>query len=141
MFRTILAIIGGLFVTLGLAVGRDELVRLAARASFSVSEMDTGSGLLMFIFIYTFVAGVAGGYSAASLAPDRPKIHALVLGFLGVTVSVPSTVKLWSAAPAWYHVLLLLLMVPAAWIGGEIEERGRPKRLREAQRSASLRAA
>jgi hypothetical protein len=26
----------------------------------------------------------------------------------------------WKTAPVWYHIIALLLILPAAWIGGEL---------------------
>jgi hypothetical protein len=46
-------------------------------------------GALLFATIYRTIYGVSGSYIAARLAPDRPMLHAMVLGVLGFAVSIP----------------------------------------------------
>ena len=43
--------------------------------------------LLLLATAYRTLYGVVGGYIAARLAPDRPMIHALALGVLGLVAS------------------------------------------------------
>jgi len=48
---------------------------------------------------YRMVYAVAGSYIAARLAPDRPMQHALVLGFVGLALSIAGAVATWNAGP------------------------------------------
>jgi hypothetical protein len=41
----------------------------------------------------------AGSYLAARLAPDRPMQHALVLGAVGLALSIAGAVGTWNAGP------------------------------------------
>jgi hypothetical protein len=47
------------------------------------------------------IYGVAGGYITARFAPNRPMLHALVLGVLGLAVSIVGTVVTWNKGPAF----------------------------------------
>jgi len=45
---------------------------------------------------YRTIFSVAGSYITARLAPNRPMLHALVLGGLGLLVSIVGTVVTWN---------------------------------------------
>jgi hypothetical protein len=50
--------------------------------------------------------------------------HALVLGVLGLIVSIVGAVATWnrqpSLGPYWYPVALVVLAIPTAWAGGKL---------------------
>jgi hypothetical protein len=76
---------------------------------------------------YRTVFGVVGAYVTARLAPDRPMLHALVLGALGFVASLLGAVLTWNKGPAygphWYPVALVVLALPTAWLGGWFREK------------------
>ena len=57
-----------------------------------------------------------GSYLTARLAPDRPMRHALVLGAIGLVLSIVGAVALWDAGPAWYPIALAASALPCAWL-------------------------
>ena len=59
--------------------------------------------LLLLATAYRTLYGVVGGYIAARLAPDRPTIHALALGVLGLVASAWGAVVTWNKGPAYGH--------------------------------------
>ncbi|MEA2336501.1 MAG: hypothetical protein QOE82_508 [Thermoanaerobaculia bacterium] len=73
---------------------------------------------------YRIVISIAGCYLAARLAPDRPMGHALVLGAIGVVISAIGAAVTWNKGPAfgphWYPLLLIVVAMPCAWIGGKL---------------------
>jgi hypothetical protein len=73
---------------------------------------------------YRIVISVAGCYLAARLAPDRPMAHALWLGVIGVVLSAIGAAVTWNKGaafgPHWYPLLLVVISVPCAWIGGKL---------------------
>ena len=76
--------------------------------------------------VYRSMYAVAGGYSTAALAPDRPVQHAVILGTVGFVIGALGTVANWgkvSASNIWYPTLLVLVSVPFAWMGGKLESR------------------
>jgi hypothetical protein len=60
------------------------------------------------------------------LAPDRPMGHAMILGVLGLVVGLAGAVATWNHVPPlgphWYAVVVALISIPCAWIGGKIYE-------------------
>lgn len=54
--------------------------------------------------------------------------HAIALGLIGVVAGAAGAAPIESAAPAWYAWGLVVLALPAAWLGGSLAARrtGRP---------------
>ncbi len=123
MLRSIVAIVVG-FVLIGmLAMGTDMIVMQAFPAQFDEAGRTQNLTILMLMAAYVAVYAITGCYVTARLAPSRPMMHALILGALGLVMNIVATISLWGTAPAWYHILNLLLVMPYAWIGGRIRER------------------
>ena len=122
MVRSIVAVVVGFLVIGALSVGTDYALRAAVPSWFPTDRMDDPA-LLALTLAYVFVFAVFGCWLTARLAPDRPLLHALVLGALGLVLNVVGTAQRWDDAPAWYHVVALLLVMPAAWLGGVLRER------------------
>jgi hypothetical protein len=79
--------------------------------------------MLLFVMLYVAVFAIGGCWLAARLAPSHPMRHALILGALGLIFNIAGTIAMWDTAPAWFHILSLLLVMPYAWIGGRLRER------------------
>jgi hypothetical protein len=75
---------------------------------------------------YRTLFGVGAGYLAARWAPRAPLRHALWLGAVGTALSLVGVVAALThdLGPVWYPVLLLVLALPAAWLGGRLHTRG-----------------
>ena len=123
MLRSIVAIVVGFVVIAALAMGTDMLVLRAFPAAFNDAGVTNDLSILMLMAAYVAVYAITGCYVTARLAPDRPMRHALILGALGLAMNIAATISLWGTAPAWYHILNLLLVMPYAWVGGRIRER------------------
>ncbi len=108
-----------------LSIGTD--VALGALGVFPSLGQPMGDGRLLLATIYRTAYAIAGGYIAARLAPDRPMRHALILGTLGLIVSIAGAVATWNQAPAlgheWYPLSLVVLALPPAWLGGMLREK------------------
>ena len=116
----VVAIIGGIVVTLI----TDEIFHLVHVFPAWGASMVGYDGALALATTYRTVYGVLGSYVAASLAPRRPMWHAMMLGILGLVVSILGAVATWNGGPAfgphWYPVVLVVLAIPTAWLGGKL---------------------
>jgi hypothetical protein len=78
---------------------------------------------------YRIVYGIAGGYIAGWLAPNRAMAHALALGFVGLALSVVGVAANWNKGPEygprWFSIGLIVTALPCAWIGSVIRLRAR----------------
>jgi hypothetical protein len=120
--RTVGALAAGLVVSLVLTLGTDAI--LHAMGVFPPSGQPASNGPLALATLYRFVYGVIGSYVVARLAPNRPMWHAMVLGVLGLIVSLIGAVLTWNReaefGPHWYLVALVILALPSAWIGARL---------------------
>lgn len=78
-------------------------------------------GLNLLALAYRCVYGVFGSYLAARFAPDSPMRHAMILGFIGLALSLVGVVVALTVVklgPLWYPVALAATTLPCAWLGG-----------------------
>ncbi|HEU5351625.1 MAG TPA: hypothetical protein VFU55_08510 [Terracidiphilus sp.] len=114
------AVFVGVLVGVVLSLGSDVLLRMAGVRPPLGSR--AAGELLLAATAYRTLYGVAGGYATAMLAPRRPMLHALLLGFLGLWANVAGLLATWNKGPQfgphWYPIALIVLAMPAAWLGG-----------------------
>lgn len=121
--RSSIAIVVGFLVIGVLALGTDAVLKSTVPGVFGPDDRIDSVPWLLLIQLYVFAYAVFGCWLAARLAPNRPMRHALILGVLGLLFNVAGTIALWDKMPAWYHLVALALVMPAAWAGGRIRER------------------
>jgi hypothetical protein len=122
--RSIFAVVVGIVANIILSLGTDELFHLAHVYPPWGASMVGYESTLFLATLYRTIYGVFVSYLTARLAPSRPMFHAMVLGALGLAVSILGAAATWSAGPAfgphWYPVALVVLALPAAWVGGKL---------------------
>jgi hypothetical protein len=120
--RSVGAVLVGMLTGIILSLGTDELLHLAH--VFPPWDQRASDALLLLATIYRTIYGVAGSFIAARLAPNRPMLHAMILGVLGLAASTAGAVVTWNKGPVfgphWYPVALVVLAIPTAWAGGKI---------------------
>jgi len=124
ILKSIGAVLAGLLVGAVLSLGTDVVLH-AARV-FPPWDQPASDALLLLATAYRTIYSVAGSYITARIAPNRPMLHALVLGVLGLAVSIVGAAVTWNKGPAfgphWYPVALVVLAVPQCWAGGKLYE-------------------
>ncbi len=122
--RSIVAVLAGILVGVVLSLGTDVVLHSIGVFPPWGQSMVGFEGALLLATAYRTVYGVAGSYITARLAPDRPMPHALVLGALGLAVSILGAAVTWNKGPAfgphWYPLALVVLALPTAWVGGKL---------------------
>lgn len=75
--------------------------------------------------IYRTILSIAGSFLTGILAPSRPMLHALILGFIGLAAGTAAAIYVipMDLSPMWFPILLAAEAVPCAWIGGKLAER------------------
>lgn len=122
--RSIVAVLAGMIVGIVLSLGTDLVLHMAHVFPPLGASMTGYDGPLLLATIYRTLYGVLSSYIAARLAPYRPMLHAMVLGALGFAASILGAVVTWNKGPAfgphWYPVVLIVLALPTAWLGGKL---------------------
>jgi hypothetical protein len=123
-WRSAGAVFAGLLAVFVLSLGTDEILHLLqVYPPWGQRMSDPLFGLAT---AYRLVFNVAGGYIAARLAPSAPMGHATALGIVGLVLTVGGVVFAVAKpelGPMWYPVVLLVVAVPCAWLGGTIATR------------------
>jgi len=118
--RSILAIVAGIVVNF-IALPIDQLLHtLEVYPPWNVPMTETSDNLLA--LAYRIVLGVASGWVVARLAPSAPMKHALILGGIGTVLSALGLLGAiqMDMGPVWYPALLVVVALPAAWLGARL---------------------
>ena len=122
--RSVWAILAGFLCVVLLSLGTDELLHFLK--VYPPWEEMMSDRLFGVATAYRAVYNVVGCYVAAWLAPGRPMRHALLLGWVGVFVAALGAAATWnhqpSLGPHWYSVVLVVIALPCAWVGGKLYE-------------------
>jgi hypothetical protein len=117
-------LIAGLLVGVVFSLGTDQILHVLH--VYPPWGQTMSDGLFLLATAYRIVYTVLGSYIAARLAPDRPMQHALILGVVGLVVSIAGAVATWnhepSLGPHWYALAVAAISIPCAWVGGKIRE-------------------
>ena len=123
--KSAIALAAGLLAGVILSLGTDQI--LHALKIYPPWGLTMSDGLFLLATAYRVVYTILGSYIAARLAPDRPMWHAMVLGVVGLVVSIAGAVATWNTQPPigphWYALLIAAISIPCAWLGGMIRER------------------
>jgi multisubunit Na+/H+ antiporter MnhB subunit len=122
MLRSIVAVIAGLVFIVIVSTLTDVLMH--ATGIFPPWFTYMPDSLFLLALAYRSLFSILGGYITALLAPNRPMVHALILGGIGVVLSVAGAAATWNKGrefgPKWYPIALIILALPLAWLGGRI---------------------
>lgn len=122
ILRRIGAVAAGMLAIIILSLGTD--VVLHATGIYPPWLQPMSDALFLLATAYRIVYAVLGSYIAARLAPDRPMRHAMVLGVVGLAISIAGAAATWNAGPElgprWYPLALVATALPCAWVGGRL---------------------
>jgi hypothetical protein len=123
MIRSVLAVLAGL-VTLTVAsfaieaVANPLLMRLFPAALANQDALSHNVPAKLFMTAYTMLSVAFGGYITAWIANRSKALHAAIMGAIELVMTVGAMIALPGHAPLWSWLTGMVLMVPAAWLGG-----------------------
>ena len=81
--------------------------------------------MLVTATIYRTLLSIAGCFVTGLLAPSRPMLHSMILGFIGLLLSTGAAIAFipLNLSPAWYPIALAALALPCGYLGGKLAER------------------
>src|SRR5882724_11685528 len=116
------AVLAGAVAGVALSIGTDAALRAAG--IFTPLGLPMSDALLLLATLYRTIYGVLGSYVTARLAPNRPMVHALILGAIGLAASIAGALVAWNRVaefgPHWYPLALVVLAMPQSWLGGKL---------------------
>jgi hypothetical protein len=123
-WKSIGAVVAGAVASIILEIGTDGL--LHGTGVFPPIGQPMSDGLFLLATLYRTIFGILGTYITARLAPNRPMRHALILGAMGVAVTLLGTILTWNKGPEfgphWYPIALVVLGMPQSWLGAKLRE-------------------
>jgi hypothetical protein len=125
ILQSIGAVFAGLLAVFVLSLGTDVVLHATGIYPPWLKPMSTPMWILA--TAYRVVYGIMGGYITARLAPYRPIGHALVLGSIGLVLSIVGAAGTWNRGPEfgpkWYPLAVVVMALPCAWLGGRLRAR------------------
>ena len=121
LLRSTFAVLAGFLAVVTLSLATDHALQLAkVYPGWGRPVLDPGLNLLA--LSYRCVYATLGSYLAARWAPRRPMRHALVLGVIGLLLSLMGAMVAIQNrfGPAWYPLALAATTLPCAWLGGRL---------------------
>jgi hypothetical protein len=123
--KSVTAIILGLVTVVVLSEGTDFVLR-SLNVFPPLEQQDAYTDQMFAVALaYRTLAGVAGGFVTAMLAPSRALLHAAILGLIGLALSTAGAVAMWKLGHNWYPVSLAVLALPSALAGGWLQGGGK----------------
>ena len=121
-FKSIGAILAGFITVFVLSVATDLVLEKIGFFPPATEPESYTWWMLLIALIYRSIDSVAGFYLTARLAPSRPMRHAIILGIIGTLFATLGAIANWGKSAEWYPVLLVLVTLPCAWLGGRLVE-------------------
>ena len=125
--KSVWAVFAGVLVIIVVTTVVD--VVLHAAGVFLPMKQPISNALALLALSYRIVISVGGAWLTASLAPEKPMKHAIILGTVGAVLGLVGAVATWNLnlGPRWYPISLVMLAIPQCWVGGKIYEMRSPK--------------
>jgi hypothetical protein len=123
MMRSVLAVLAGIAVLTVTsfaieAVVNPLMMRMFPNALPNQSAISHNLPANLFLFTYTSLCVVAGGYVTAWLARRSKMLHAVIMGSVQAILTVWAMLSIPEQAPLRNWIASIALTVPAAWCGG-----------------------
>jgi hypothetical protein len=115
--------VAGAVVWAVLWVGGTKVAQMVAPAALPAGQPVTDTGVLGALVLYSVVLSILAGYVTARVASNAATSAVRGLAILQLLLGVAIEASAWSLTPVWYHIVFLLLLVPATIYGGGLAVR------------------
>jgi uncharacterized BrkB/YihY/UPF0761 family membrane protein len=117
--KSIGAVVAGFALLVILSIATDVILEKTGVMKTD-SFVENPVWLIAIIILYRTIFNTLGCYVTARLAPNKPMKHAIILGIIGVVLTIAGLIAMWDIPPRWYPISLIVLTLPAAWLGGKM---------------------
>src|SRR5882672_4907586 len=100
--KSIGAIVAGIIAIFALSTLAD--VVLEKTELMKQPFADNSLWLMIFVTLYRNIFVLAGSYLTATLAPDKPMMHSIILASIGFVLGVVGAIVMWHVPPHWYPI-------------------------------------
>lgn len=133
MLKIVLGVVAGFVAWSILWVGSDQVLMMASpnwygahqlgfeKAVTNQEPFSADSTILIMHLFRNAIISIMSGFLAAFVAGENKK-SPLGLGIILLIVGVLVEAMAWNYAPAWYHIVFVVLLVPMTIIGGKLKQ-------------------
>lgn len=122
LVRSVVAVAAGFFASMVMTLGGDIAFRRVSPDAFDADGHARSDGALFTMMGYEALFVLVAGYVTARLAIRRPLAHALAMGAVVLLARASTVFLTWDTAPPWFHLGILLLIIPVALLGAKVSE-------------------
>ena len=78
---------------------------------------------IILVLAYRGIYTIFAGFIIAKLAPSKPILHAIILGAIGIIITVLATTEpsFSDKAPLWFGYTMAAITIPCLWLGVNIQ--------------------
>jgi hypothetical protein len=133
MLKIVLGVIAGFVAWSILWVGSDQVLMTASPTWYGAHQLGfekavtngepfaADSTILIMHLIRASIVSIVCGFLAAFVAGENRRAP-MILGFILLLVGIAVEAFAWNYAPAWYHILFILLLIPMTLLGGKLKQ-------------------
>jgi hypothetical protein len=121
--RSIVAVGAGFFTVMVLGAAADVVFGRMSPDAFDPSGQARAESALFIKLAYETAFALLAGYITARISSQqRPFTHAIVMAALVLAGRAVIAIAAWDVTPPWFNLGVLLLIIPAAWLGAKLSE-------------------
>ena len=121
MKKLIFGVLAGLITTVVLSITTDILMYASGiYPPVETEKFNYDNKLLLIASVYRAIYGILGGFIAAIIAKEKYKKAVIILGSIGILLSLIGLIAMWGKSAPWYPVSLIVLSLPYTLVGGQI---------------------
>jgi hypothetical protein len=124
MGRSIAGIVVGFLLWTALWLGFTSGMQAAFPGVIQAEQPLTHTGALLAYIVYSVLISALAGFACAAVRKESPMRTVWVFALIQLLVGIGFEASYWSMTPVWYHLVFLVLIVPATVWGGSLKERG-----------------
>jgi hypothetical protein len=133
MLKIVLGVIAGFVAWSIIWVGSDEVLKIASPMWYGAHQLGfekavtngepftADTTILIMHLVRNAIVSIMSGFLAAFIAGENRRAP-MILGIILLLVGIAVEAYAWNYAPAWYHVLFVLLLVPMTLFGGKLKQ-------------------
>lgn len=121
MGRAIAAVVSGYLLWTVLWLGFTAVAQMLFPGMVDPEQPLTHTGVLLGYLVWAVVISVGAGYVCAAIKKSDPAKTVMVLAGILLVSGIVAEASYWDMTPVWYHLVFLVLLVPATVWGGRLK--------------------
>lgn len=118
IIQIVLGVFAGFMLWGLLWVGGNQVLIRLMPDSFNKDGSTNSVGILILLLVLSIIYSLGSGFLTMAIAQGESLVPVIVLGVLLLLVGIMVQRQYWSVMPLWYHAIFLIMLIPAAILGG-----------------------